>query len=236
MPGLLDLTKPTFSPRNITSKAVAYTVLWADEAVQMTGGTAWTFTLPGMDELVNLTVKTKTFQFTNASTTSGINLTLSPGTNGVTGVSQTIGGRATWTLRPGESVQITGKPNGTDWTITSPQTLPAMLREMVCLIATTNGSTTAINLVDASGAPQALTVEGVFVVSQDVTDGNITVVNGTNTVCTIAKGTVAGVMVGEAALTYRNVAAGAIFTTITSTTGNAKVYVFASVQTLGLTG
>ena len=43
-------------------------------------------------------------------------------------------------------------------------------------------------------------------------------------------------MVGEISLAYRNVAAGAILNTITSTTGNAKVYVYASVQTLGLTG
>ena len=62
--------------------------------------------------------------------------------------------------------------------------------------ADTNG-TTAVSVFGASGLGVDVTITGVFLVSQDTTAGNITVENPASTVvCTIAKGTTAGALVG----------------------------------------
>ena len=88
----------------------------------------------------------------------------------------------------------------------------------------TNG-TTPVNIFDANGAPCALTITGVYVVARDTTAGNITPKQGANTVCTIAKGTVTGVAVGGASLSNTTYAAADVATVVSSTAGNADVFI-----------
>jgi len=91
--------------------------------------------------------------------------------------------------------------------------------------ANTNG-TTAVSVFGASGLPVAITITGVFLVSQDTTAGNITVENPASTVvCTIAKGTVAGVTVGATTLANTTVAAGTNLVVDSSSAGNARVFI-----------
>lgn len=227
MPGLSDFQTYEFNPRIITSKAAAYTVLTTDEWLIMTGATARIFTLPGLDALASITTKFKAYKFTNDGTA---NLTIDGGTNGTTSGDQTIGGKTILTVRPGLSVILRGKPNATDWEIVFPTPFPKALEQTVMLVGTTSG-TVAVNLVDADGAPCNMTILTVVAVAQDTNAGNITVVNGTDTVVTIAKSATAGLPVGEAALTYPKVTKGNILTVESSTTnGNAKVIVIAAGQ------
>lgn len=88
----------------------------------------------------------------------------------------------------------------------------------------TNG-TTPVNIFDANGAPCAMTIVGVFVVSRDTTAGNITPKQGANTVCTIAKGTSTGVAVGGATLSNTVYAKGDVATVVSSSAGNADVFI-----------
>lgn len=100
---------------------------------------------------------------------------------------------------------------------------PTGLREIA--VAETNG-TTAVSVFGASGLPYAVTITGVFVIAKDTTAGNITVENPASTVvCTIAKGTVAGVLVGATSLANTAVAAGTNLVVDSSTTGNASVFI-----------
>lgn len=92
------------------------------------------------------------------------------------------------------------------------------------VIANTNG-TTAVP-VWTNGAPTALTIKSVFLISQDTTAGNITVENPAATVvCTIAKGATAGVLVGATTLANTSVAAGAAVVVDSSSAGNARVHI-----------
>lgn len=85
--------------------------------------------------------------------------------------------------------------------------------------------TTAVS-VWADGAPANLTITGVYLISLDTTAGNITVENPASTVvCTIAKGTTAGVMVGATSLANTTVAVGTDVVVDSSSAGNAKVFI-----------
>lgn len=88
----------------------------------------------------------------------------------------------------------------------------------------TNG-TTAVNVIDASGAPCAITIKAVQVTALDTTAGNITVQQGANTVCTVAKGTTAGVVTGASSLSNTVYAKGDVFTVKSSSSGNATVLI-----------
>lgn len=91
--------------------------------------------------------------------------------------------------------------------------------------ADTNG-TTAVSVFGASGLSVAVTITGVFLVSQDTTAGNITVENPASTVvCTIAKGTASGALVGATTLANTTVAAGTNLVVDSSSAGNARVFI-----------
>lgn len=91
--------------------------------------------------------------------------------------------------------------------------------------ADTNG-TTAVPVFPTGGAPCALTITGVYLVSQDTTAGNITVENPASTVvCTIAKGATAGALVGATTLSNTTVAEGAVVVVDSSSAGNARVFI-----------
>lgn len=91
--------------------------------------------------------------------------------------------------------------------------------------ADTNG-TTAVPVFPTGGAPCALTITGVYLVSQDTTAGNITVENPASTVvCTIAKGATSGALVGATTLSNTTVAEGAVVVVDSSSAGNARVFI-----------
>ena len=90
--------------------------------------------------------------------------------------------------------------------------------------ATTNG-TTNVNVFGAGGAPFPLTITGVYLISLDTTAGNITVLQRANTVCTIAKGTVAGTLVGATSLSNTVYNTGDVCQVDSSSVGNASVFI-----------
>lgn len=93
------------------------------------------------------------------------------------------------------------------------------------VVANTNG-TTAVSVFGASGLPYAITITGVYLVSQDTTAGNITVeAPAATTVCTIAKGTTAAAMVGATTLSNTSVAAETNVVVDSSSAGNARVFI-----------
>ena len=72
-----------------------------------------------------------------------------------------------------------------------------------------SNGTTAVSVFGASGLDYAITITGVSLVALDTTATNITVENPASTVvCTIAKGTSAGAVVGATTLSNTEVAAG----------------------------
>lgn len=92
-------------------------------------------------------------------------------------------------------------------------------------VAKDTNSTTPVNVFGASGAPFALIVTGVYLVSKDTTAGNITLKQAANTVATIAKGTTSGAMVGAVSLANTTYALGDVCTVVSSSAGNATVFI-----------
>jgi hypothetical protein len=87
----------------------------------------------------------------------------------------------------------------------------------------TNG-TTPVNVIAAT-VPFTATITGVYLISNDTTAGNITVADTAGTVATIAKGTSAGVMVGAISLANTTVTSGNTLTIVSSSAGNATVFI-----------
>lgn len=86
-----------------------------------------------------------------------------------------------------------------------------------------SNGTTAVP-VFTSGAPVACTITGVTLVALDTTATNITVENPASTVvCTIAKGTSAGAVIGATTLANTTVAAGNVVIVDGSGAGLARV-------------
>ena len=211
-----------FAHKAVVTKAANYTVLAADELVKING--AYTMTLPVLSTLKGTITQKKSYKFQNVHATAYGTV--------AAGTGNTIGGRASIVLRPGESIIIEGSSAATDWLITQPSTLAAGLRNVICLTALTSG-TTVQNLVDAAGLPVIGEIVDIVTTAQDTFAGDIVVKNTTGTVSTIAKSTTAGLSVGAVALSSPALAAGDLLTVESSTTnGNARVRVFVSVQTL----
>lgn len=92
------------------------------------------------------------------------------------------------------------------------------------IAADTNG-TTNVNVFGAGGVPYNLTITGVYLISKDTTAGNITVLRGTSTVATIAKGTTTGALVGATSLANTSYTIGQACQVDSSTAGNATVFI-----------
>lgn len=91
--------------------------------------------------------------------------------------------------------------------------------------AVSNG-TTAVSVFGASGLPYAITITGVYLIARDTTATNITVeAPASTTVCTIAKGTSAGAMVGATSLANTSVPANTNVVIDGSSTGVAQVFI-----------
>lgn len=91
-------------------------------------------------------------------------------------------------------------------------------------VAKDTTNTTPVNVFGAT-VPFACTITGVYVISKDTTAGNITVADTAGTVATIAKGTSAGVMVGATSLANTSVSAGNTLTIVSSSAGEATVFI-----------
>lgn len=83
-------------------------------------------------------------------------------------------------------------------------------------VVSTNG-TTPVSIL--SGIP--VSIGAVYLIAKDTTAGNITVSNVAGTVCTIAKGTTAGLMFGASSLA--NNSAHTALQVVSSSAGNAFV-------------
>lgn len=90
-------------------------------------------------------------------------------------------------------------------------------------VAIDTNSTTPVNVFGAGGAPVALTVKSVKVISKDTTAGNIVLKQAANTVATIAKGTAAGAVIGATSLANTSYAAADVCTVESSSAGEATV-------------
>lgn len=214
----------TLSPRQITYSATPYTALVTDDLIQISGSGA--VTLPSLLSFQQTLLSKKVYAIQNVGSVA---VTIQPGTNGSTGVADTINGRAVWTVMPNETVLIEGNGVQTNWTIISPTLVPALNRVPFCVVATTS-SITPINVFDANGAPVNLDVTAVDVVALSTTAANITLMNGASTICTIAAGTTASIVTGASAYTWTAVAAGATFQVVSSSAGNATVRIWGTMQ------
>jgi predicted RecA/RadA family phage recombinase len=92
------------------------------------------------------------------------------------------------------------------------------------LIAETNGQT-AVTILGATLA-QSIKILGAFLISKDTTAGNITLAfTSAGSVVVIAKGTAAGVLVGGVSLTNTVGAAGDTLSVVSSSAGDAHVFI-----------
>lgn len=92
------------------------------------------------------------------------------------------------------------------------------------VIAVNTNGTTPVN-VFAAALTFNLTVTGMYLISDDATAGNITLADTAGTIAVIAKGTVSGAMVGATSLANTPVSIGNTLTVVSSTAGNATVFV-----------
>jgi hypothetical protein len=215
--------------RTFQYETSTYTVLTTDDYIK--GNGTFTATLPPLSSYVGTTNSKPMVFFENVSTAAnGYVLTVAPGTG------NTIGGRTSISLNPGEKICIAASETDTDWTIAYPSPLAAGIRNNIVLVATTN-DTTAINVIDAAGCPVAGQIVSVVSYAQNATAANILVKNANGTVCTIAKGTSAGGAVSATDLTTPTMAVGDLLTVESSVTnGTSRVEIVISTQTLTVNG
>lgn len=212
--------------RNAARKAANYTVLLADEKVEING--AYTMTLPVISTMQGTTTSKKLLYFENVHATAVGTITAGSG--------NTLGGRASIGIKPGEKLIIAASETDTDWEILWPSPMPAGLRNIITLIATTSG-TTAQNVIDATGCPVVGEVVGIVAEAQDTFAGNIAIKNTNGTIATIAKSTTAGLSVAATTLTTPQMAIDDLLTVESdSTNGNARVRIYLSCQTLTVDG
>jgi len=91
-------------------------------------------------------------------------------------------------------------------------------------VSTSTNSTTPVNVFGTT-VPFNGIITGIYVISKDTTAGNITIASTAGTIATIAKGTVAGVMVGAVSLTNTSFSSGNTFTVVSSSAGEAFVII-----------
>ena len=216
--------------RAIVTAVANYTVLATDEYVKM-NATA-TVTLPVLSTYQGTTKSRSFLVIENVSTAANNYITtVSAGTG------NTIGGRASISLRVGEKVMIAADETQTDWEIMYPSPMAPGVRNNVVLIVGCAQTTAPQNLVDASGSPVAGIIVSALSMSGDTTASNVIIKNGNGTVCTIAKGTYVGYCISATSLNLPTVAVGdALTAEMSDATATARVEVILSTQTLTANG
>ncbi len=212
--------------RAVVRKAAAYTVLATDEKIEING--TYTMTLPVLSTMQGTTMSKKLYWFKNVHATSLATI--------AAGTGNTLGGRTSIGLKPGESLIISAYNTATNWDILWPSPMAPGIRNFVTLIAETN-DTTAVNVIDATGCPVVGQIVSVVSYALNATAANILVKNTNGTVCTIAKGTSAGGAVSATDLTTPQMAVGDLLTAESSATnGTSRVEIIISCQTLTVDG
>ena len=101
-----------------------------------------------------------------------------------------------------------------------------VLQNDEAIVSAVSSGTTAVSVFGATGLPFAITITGVYLISRDTTATNVTVEAPASTVvATIAKGTVAGVLVGAASLANTSVPANTNVILDGSGAGVAQVFI-----------
>lgn len=223
---LLDFVKEQFHPRVVNVQTgTTYTITATDEQVTFTGSSAATWTLPDLTSFGLTTRKDGVYLLQNNGTAV---LTITPATG------QTIINKSNLVLNPGDWTLLRGNAMlPLSWKADYPNPIANDMYLVATLFGTTNG-TTAVTILN--NAQEAGYIVGVLVWALDTTAGNITVVNASNTVATIAKGTTAGVATGEASLANQSIAIGNSVTIASSSAGNARVCVFVATQPMSQNG
>lgn len=90
-------------------------------------------------------------------------------------------------------------------------------------VAKTTNGTTPVNVFGAT-VPFTCTITGAYLISDDTTAGTITIADTAGTITTIAKGSTSGVMTGSVSLANITVTAGNTLTIVSSSAGNATVF------------
>lgn len=225
----------SFNPGNIISKAAAYTMLWTDDQINIYG--AYTLTLPAISTMKDSKLGAKTVKIVNTGTST---VTISCNSVDTLEDGSTAGATTVYLYGQNDFIVYTVEPGSSQWKRTAPVPIINAVDhikddsitgikmtdgKLYQSVATDTNSTTAVNIHGAGGAACALTVTGVIAVAKDTSAGNITVYNGTNAVATFAKSQTAGIVTGEdGALANTTVAAGAVFTVVSSG-GDARVIV-----------
>lgn len=94
------------------------------------------------------------------------------------------------------------------------------------IVSAVSNGTTAVSVFGSAGLPFAITITGVYLIARDTTATNITVeAPASTTVCTIAKGTTAGALVGASSLSNTSVPANTNVVIDGSSTGVAQVFI-----------
>lgn len=94
------------------------------------------------------------------------------------------------------------------------------------IVSAVSNGTTAVSVFGASGLPFPITITGVYLIARDTTATNITVEAPASTVvCTIAKGTTAGALVGASSLANTSVPANTNVILDGSGAGVAQVFI-----------
>lgn len=111
--------------------------------------------------------------------------------------------------------------------VTGATTLTGGIVGQEMLVTAVSNGTTAVSVFGSSGLPYAIDITGVYLIARDTTATNITVeAPASTTVCTIAKGTASGALVGAASLANNtSIAAGTNVVIDGSSTGVAQVFI-----------
>lgn len=101
-----------------------------------------------------------------------------------------------------------------------------VLQNDEAIVSAVSNGTTAVSVFGSAGLPFAITITGVYLIARDTTATNITVeAPASTTVCTIAKGTAAGALVGASSLSNTSVPANTNVVVDGSSTGVAQVFI-----------
>ena len=225
---------PSFNPRVIQTKTAAYTVLMSDDEVKMNG--EYTATLPAISTMAANSVGGKCVKIKNIGSST---VTISCNSADTIEDGSSAGATSIYLYNGNDYVILEADLPAKQWKVKYPS--PAFDASKYvkddsisgikmndgahyhAISVNTNG-TTAVNIFSSAGAPCALTITGVIAVAKDTVASNISITNGTSTVCSFAKSATAGAVTGEdGALTYYAVTATDTLTVVSSGTGEARV-------------
>ena len=204
-----------FNSRVEKTITTTYTVTTADRYIKAAGTTDYTVTLFALSSLSN---EANWAIRVNATGTGLISI--------VSATNETINGTTGYLLNPGDDVILDYDRITKNWKVAPRyRVLDASTQPTTKVVPSTNG-TTAVNVFGAGGAPRAMNIRAFVIGSLDTTESNIILKNGTDTVASVAKGTAVSVVLAEEAIANTAVAAGAVCTVESSSTGNAICFIY----------